>query len=194
MDGSMVSLLRNGVVPTRAGGYRMQRTRRAPWEDVEADIVERRRGVPWFAQKAVENLTAIALEAHPSSRGTVRLTGPHPQNPLDIQKMHFQAAGGAADVQALVDYGLTRFQNLEENSLIDEEEFPGSILTLYSITTSVCGAWIGSGLLTLSFWPKVPGYFAAMPMYMMSEKAADTITNNRRRSYSFARVIVNIQL
>ncbi|KAG6861517.1 hypothetical protein C0995_015627 [Termitomyces sp. Mi166 len=46
-------------------------------------------------------LTAVILKGHPSSKGTVKLTGSHPQDPLDIQKLHFQADGGNNDVAAL---------------------------------------------------------------------------------------------
>ncbi|KAF8188445.1 hypothetical protein K438DRAFT_1972148 [Mycena galopus ATCC 62051] len=46
-------------------------------------------------------LTAIVLLAHPSSRGTVKLTGNHPQDLLQIEKNHFEAPGGQADIAAL---------------------------------------------------------------------------------------------
>ncbi|KAJ7140322.1 hypothetical protein C8R43DRAFT_1109628 [Mycena crocata] len=84
-----------------------------------------------FPQQAVDNpngLTAIVLKAHPSSRGFVRLTGAHPQDPLDIEKMHFEAEEGPEDMEALVD-GITRIRALVENSLIAafivEEDLPG---------------------------------------------------------------------
>jgi choline dehydrogenase len=46
-------------------------------------------------------LTAIVLLAHPSSRGVVRLTGNHPQDPVRIEKNHFEAAGGRQDIISL---------------------------------------------------------------------------------------------
>ncbi|KAJ7811012.1 glucose-methanol-choline oxidoreductase, partial [Mycena olivaceomarginata] len=46
-------------------------------------------------------LTAIVLKAHPSSRGVVRLTGSHPQDPLRIEKRHFEAPGGPADITSM---------------------------------------------------------------------------------------------
>lgn len=89
-----------------------------------------------FSQEVVDNpdgFTAIVLKAHPSSRGFVRLTGSHPQDPLDIQKMHFEAEQGPDDVQALVD-GLMRIRTLVETSpmaaFVDEEVFPGTNASL----------------------------------------------------------------
>ncbi|KAJ6479000.1 hypothetical protein C8R45DRAFT_1006433 [Mycena sanguinolenta] len=46
-------------------------------------------------------LTAIVLLSHPSSRGTVKLTGNHPQDPLKIEKHHFEAADGQDDIAAI---------------------------------------------------------------------------------------------
>ncbi|KAJ7111938.1 glucose-methanol-choline oxidoreductase, partial [Mycena epipterygia] len=43
-------------------------------------------------------ITAVVLKAHPSSRGVVRLTGSHPQDPLYIEKRHFEAPRGRADM------------------------------------------------------------------------------------------------
>ncbi|KAJ7447064.1 alcohol oxidase [Mycena galericulata] len=57
-----------------------------------------------FADELAEihnGLTAVVLKAHPSSRGVVRLTGNHPQDPLNIQKHHFEAADGPQDIAAL---------------------------------------------------------------------------------------------
>ena len=74
-------------------------------------------------------LTAIALRARPSSRGAVRLTGAHPQDSLSIDKQHFQAAGGLADVAALRD-GVKRARSIVETSImavaVDREIFPGA--------------------------------------------------------------------
>ncbi|KAJ7859302.1 hypothetical protein B0H14DRAFT_3630110 [Mycena olivaceomarginata] len=57
-----------------------------------------------FAQQIADThnaLTAIVLKAHPSSRGVVRLTGSHPQDPLRIEKRHFEAPGGPADITSM---------------------------------------------------------------------------------------------
>ncbi|KAF7328864.1 Choline dehydrogenase [Mycena venus] len=85
-----------------------------------------------FSQQIADNpngLTAIVLRAHPSSRGFVKLTGPHPQDPLNIAKMHFEADEGPEDLKALAD-GINRIRSLVKNSLIDdyvvEEALPGS--------------------------------------------------------------------
>ncbi|KAJ7118936.1 hypothetical protein C8R44DRAFT_789680 [Mycena epipterygia] len=161
-----------------------------------------------FAQQVVENpnaLTAVILKAHPSSRGFVRLTGSHPQDPLDIEKMHFEAAQGPEDIQALID-GITRVRALVEDSLIAafivEEEFPGkdANLTQHIFDRvfghhACCTNHIGTDddptavldnefrvygvdrlrVVDLSAWPNVPGYFVTTPTYMISEKAADVI-------------------
>lgn len=42
--------------------------------------------------------TAVMLKGHAASRGTVSLTGSHPQDVLDIQKNHFQTAESRKDV------------------------------------------------------------------------------------------------
>ncbi|KAI0031549.1 GMC oxidoreductase-domain-containing protein, partial [Vararia minispora EC-137] len=74
-------------------------------------------------------VTAVTLRARPSSRGTVRLTGPHPQDLLQIDKQHFQAPGGRTDVAALRD-GVKKARALVKDSLlavvIDREIFPGA--------------------------------------------------------------------
>jgi choline dehydrogenase len=46
-------------------------------------------------------LTAVVLKAHPSSRGIVHLTGSHPQDPLHIEKHHFEASGGHQDIVSI---------------------------------------------------------------------------------------------
>ncbi|KAJ7144933.1 hypothetical protein C8R43DRAFT_1237698 [Mycena crocata] len=164
-----------------------------------------------FSQEIVDNpnaLSAIVLKAHPSSRGFVRLTGSHPQDPLEIEKMHFEAEGGLEDVQALAD-GLKRIRTLVENSLISafivEEVSPGkgTNLTQYIFDRvfghhACCTNPIGTAIdpnavldnefrvhgvdrlrvVDLSSWPNVPGYFVTTPMYMISEKAADSIISD----------------
>lgn len=58
-----------------------------------------------FAQKLADThnaLTAVVLKAHPSSRGSVTLTGSDPQAPLHIEKRHFEAAGGQGDINSII--------------------------------------------------------------------------------------------
>ncbi|KAJ6500686.1 alcohol oxidase [Mycena sanguinolenta] len=161
-----------------------------------------------FSQEVVDHpngFTAIVLKAHPSSRGFVRLTGSHPQDILDIEKMHFEAEQGPEDMQALAD-GINRIRSLVENSAIKEfivqEAVPGSDanLTQYILDRvfghhACCTNPIGPStdpnavldndfrvhgvdqlrVVDLSSWPNVPGYFVTTPTYMISEKAADVI-------------------
>lgn len=86
-------------------------------------------------QQIAENhdaLTAVSLLAHASSKGTVRLTGSHPQDPLNIQKLRFQAPGGSADIAALREQ-IKRARDIINNSSITPfvkyEIFPGSDIT-----------------------------------------------------------------
>ncbi|KAF8882010.1 glucose-methanol-choline oxidoreductase, partial [Infundibulicybe gibba] len=73
-------------------------------------------------------VTAIALKAHPSSRGTVRLTGSHPQDRLDIQKQRFQAERGPQDVADMRE-AIKRARGIMANpavaAFVDQEVFPG---------------------------------------------------------------------
>jgi choline dehydrogenase len=73
-------------------------------------------------------VTAVVLKGHPSSRGTVRLTGSHPQDKLDIQKMHFQTPQGPQDVADLRE-GIKRARAIMSGPLVsihvDTEVFPG---------------------------------------------------------------------
>ncbi|KAG6915226.1 hypothetical protein DXG01_012645 [Tephrocybe rancida] len=86
------------------------------------------RGVPQEVADNPNALTAIILKGHPSSRGTVKLTGAHPQDKLDIQKLHFQASGASADIAALRE-GIKRARNLVESTpiglFVDTEIAPG---------------------------------------------------------------------
>ncbi|KAJ6561800.1 hypothetical protein B0H19DRAFT_1233669 [Mycena capillaripes] len=61
------------------------------------------RGFPDSLANVHNALTAVILKAHPSSRGTVRLTGNHPQDALQIEKHHFEAPGGQQDIAAIRD-------------------------------------------------------------------------------------------
>ncbi|KAJ7301387.1 GMC oxidoreductase-domain-containing protein [Mycena albidolilacea] len=48
-------------------------------------------------------IPGVALRGHASSRGVVQLTGSHPQDPLHIEKRHFEAPGGKEDIAALLE-------------------------------------------------------------------------------------------
>ncbi|KAG6916041.1 hypothetical protein DXG01_008665 [Tephrocybe rancida] len=86
------------------------------------------RGVPQQIADNHNALTAVVLKGHPTSKGTVKLTGPHPQDKLDIQKLHFQAPGGSADIAALRE-GIKRARSLVESTpiglFVDTEIAPG---------------------------------------------------------------------
>ncbi|KAI3605218.1 choline dehydrogenase [Moniliophthora roreri] len=73
-------------------------------------------------------VTAVNLKVRPSSRGTVRLTGSHPQDLLSINKMHFQAERGPQDVRDLRE-GVKKARKIMNSLLIkpfiQEEVFPG---------------------------------------------------------------------
>ncbi|KAJ7184484.1 putative choline dehydrogenase [Mycena filopes] len=168
---------------------------------------------PGFSQEIADNpdaLTAIVLKAHPSSRGFVRLTGSHPQDPLYIEKMHFEAEQGAEDVQALVD-GLERISALVEHSpialFVDQQVYPPKNANLtdhvfervfghHACCTNAIGTEDDSNavldsdfrvhkvrrlrVVDMSAWPNVPGYFVTTPTYMISEKAADALMSAAR--------------
>ncbi|KAK7047393.1 hypothetical protein VNI00_006624 [Paramarasmius palmivorus] len=71
-------------------------------------------------------VTAINLKVRPSSRGSVRLTGSHPQDLLSIDKMHFQNERGPQDVRDLreaVKRSRKIMNNLLTKPFIKEEVF-----------------------------------------------------------------------
>ncbi|KAJ3815181.1 alcohol oxidase [Lentinula aff. lateritia] len=73
-------------------------------------------------------VTAVHLKAHPSTRGTVQLTGSHPQDLLNIQKLHFQAENGPkdiADLREAIKRSRAVMQSLTILPFVDEEIFPG---------------------------------------------------------------------
>lgn len=87
-----------------------------------------------FAQDIADHhnsLTATVLRAHPSSAGTVRLTGSHPQDVLDIQKNHFQGEEGRKDVIDLREGIKTarRIVGQITDLYLGEEVFPGANAT-----------------------------------------------------------------
>ncbi|KAJ7096894.1 hypothetical protein C8R44DRAFT_812396 [Mycena epipterygia] len=83
-----------------------------------------------FAQELAEHknvLTSVVLKAHPSSRGSVSLTGSDPQDVLHIEKRHFEAAGGQSDINAVMTgiksaWGVV--ENGDLNVHVDERIFP----------------------------------------------------------------------
>ena len=87
------------------------------------------------AQQVADNhnaFSAIVLKGHPSSKGTVRLTGSHPQDFLDIQKLHFQAPDGPADIAALRE-GIKRARQIVTSTplalFVEREVSPGPNVT-----------------------------------------------------------------
>ncbi|KAG6876710.1 hypothetical protein C0992_012048 [Termitomyces sp. T32_za158] len=90
------------------------------------------RGVPQEVAEIHNGLTAVVLKGRPSTRGTVKLTGSHPQDPLNIQKLHFQEAGGPTDVAAIRE-AIKRARDLVALPPIDlfvmEEVAPGPNVT-----------------------------------------------------------------
>ncbi|KAL1752828.1 hypothetical protein FB107DRAFT_277338 [Schizophyllum commune] len=88
-----------------------------------------RRGVGDLIARTHNGLSAIALRACPSSRGTVSLTGSHPQDELRMFKNRFQGEGGKTDVAALRD-AVKRARSVVEGSphiapFVEMEVFPG---------------------------------------------------------------------
>ncbi|KAK6991904.1 choline dehydrogenase [Favolaschia claudopus] len=87
--------------------------------------------VPGFADEVAEihnALTAIALKAHASTRGVVQLTGNHPQDPLHIEKRHFEAGvSGKQDIAAIreaikVARGIVGHPNISQH--VEMQAFP----------------------------------------------------------------------
>ncbi|KAF5371724.1 hypothetical protein D9758_003404 [Tetrapyrgos nigripes] len=89
-----------------------------------------------FQQELIDrshnHATVINLKAHPSSKGSVRLTGAHPQDPLDIQKNRFQAEEGpqdVADLREAIKRSMAVMNNLLIEGFIEGLEFPESLDT-----------------------------------------------------------------
>ncbi|KAF9026863.1 alcohol oxidase [Hymenopellis radicata] len=153
-----------------------------------------------FSQALVDNpntVTAVHLKAHPSSKGTVRLTGSHPQDLLDIQKNHFQGEDGLRDVEDLrnaIKHSREVMKTLpvalHSDEAIDAHIY-NNIFGHHICCTNAMGTdddeyavldgdFRVRGVQNLrvvdaSSWPIVPGYFVTTPFYMASEKAADVI-------------------
>ncbi|THU87571.1 hypothetical protein K435DRAFT_681465 [Dendrothele bispora CBS 962.96] len=78
------------------------------------------------------HVTAVHLKAHPHSKGTVRLTGSHPQDLLDIQKNRFQSEEGLQDVRDLreaIKRSLQIMKNLLIVGFVEGLAFPESLDT-----------------------------------------------------------------
>ncbi|KAF8182979.1 GMC oxidoreductase-domain-containing protein [Mycena galopus ATCC 62051] len=74
----------------------------------------------------------INLKGLSSSKGYVRLTGPHPQDLLDINKLRFQAPGGQQDIIALregVKYWREVMKTPEVKQYVEKEVNPGANVT-----------------------------------------------------------------
>ncbi|KAK6996526.1 choline dehydrogenase [Favolaschia claudopus] len=161
-----------------------------------------------FVEELVEHrnaLTSIVLKAHPSSRGTVKLTGSHPQDLLKIEKRHFEASGGSDDVASIgaaiqVARDIVAHPNISQH--VEAQIFPDPsqdiadhVLEHVFGHHACCTAAIGSDndpnavldgnfkvrgvkdlrVVDISSWPNVPGWFVTTPTYMLAEKAADVI-------------------
>ncbi|KAJ7847116.1 GMC oxidoreductase-domain-containing protein [Mycena olivaceomarginata] len=154
-------------------------------------------------------ITGVALRGHASSRGVVQLTGSHPQDPLHIEKRHFEAPGGKEDIAALLEgfkvaqshmghpniSSQVEAQIFPTQALNTDEDIENHILETVFGHHACCTASMGpdddpnavldgdfkirgvKGLrvVDISSWAVVPGWFVAIPTYMLSEKAADVI-------------------
>ncbi|KAJ7270565.1 hypothetical protein C8J57DRAFT_1322068 [Mycena rebaudengoi] len=71
----------------------------------------------------------VNLKALASSKGYVHLTGSHPQDLLDINKLHFQAPGGQQDIASLRE-GVKRWRKVmntpKVRKFVEKEVLPGA--------------------------------------------------------------------
>ncbi|KAK6996807.1 choline dehydrogenase [Favolaschia claudopus] len=72
-------------------------------------------GLSVVAANTQNVVSVISLNGPSSSKGYVRLTGAHPQDLLDINKMRFQGPGGQADIVALRD-NIKRWRDVVNNN------------------------------------------------------------------------------
>ncbi|KAJ7814449.1 hypothetical protein B0H13DRAFT_1477848, partial [Mycena leptocephala] len=74
----------------------------------------------------------VNLKALGSSKGYVHLTGSHPQDLLDINKLRFQAPGRQQDIAALRE-GVKRWREVmnapEVQKFVEKEVLPGANIT-----------------------------------------------------------------
>ncbi|KAJ7025768.1 hypothetical protein C8F04DRAFT_1238986 [Mycena alexandri] len=85
------------------------------------------RGFPQQLADIHNGFTAVILKGNTATRGVVRLTGSHPQDPLQIEKRHFEATGGWDDIVAIreaikVVRGMVEHSNITMH--IDGQVFP----------------------------------------------------------------------
>ncbi|KAJ7710989.1 hypothetical protein B0H14DRAFT_2646052 [Mycena olivaceomarginata] len=85
-----------------------------------------------FVHDTPNFFTIVNLKALSSSKGYVRLTGSHPQDLLDINKLRFQAPGGQQDIVALRE-GVKRWREVmktpEVKQYVEKEVNPGANVT-----------------------------------------------------------------
>ncbi|KAJ7340778.1 hypothetical protein DFH08DRAFT_245159 [Mycena albidolilacea] len=156
-------------------------------------------------------LAAIVLKAHPSTRGVVKLTGNHPQDPLQIEKHHFEAPGGQEDIASIreaikVARSIVGHPNITQH--VEAQVFPypeqqiddhilehvfghhacctNPMGTANDLNAVLDGNFKVRGVenlrvVDISSWPNVPGWFVTTPTYMISEKAADVIIASAHR-------------
>jgi choline dehydrogenase len=76
--------------------------------------------------------TVVILKARASSKGYVRLTGSHPQDLLDLNKLRFQAPGGQqniADLRERVKQWREIMNAPEVQQHLEKEVLPGANVT-----------------------------------------------------------------
>ncbi|KAJ7253478.1 hypothetical protein C8J57DRAFT_1722378 [Mycena rebaudengoi] len=127
-------------------------------------------------------LTAIVLKAHPTSQGVVSLTGNHPQDPLRIEKRHFEAPGGQEDINTIVE----TIKAARGTQVQSDDEIKDHLLEHVFGHHACCTNAIGpdgdpDAVLDGDF--KVPGWFVTTPTYMMAEKAADVLIAAAKQRY-----------
>ncbi|KAJ7280596.1 hypothetical protein C8J57DRAFT_1464109 [Mycena rebaudengoi] len=132
----------------------------------------------------------VNLKALTSSKGYVRLTGSHPQDRLDINKLRFQAPGGQRDIAALRE-GVKRWREVmntpKVRKFVEKEVLPGvNVTSDEDLDNYVMEKVFGE--IHLGSWPEIPGYVPTSPTYVIAEKAAQVILRDAKRVFlPFAR-------
>ncbi|KAJ7340809.1 hypothetical protein DFH08DRAFT_1012999 [Mycena albidolilacea] len=133
-------------------------------------------------------LAAIVLKAHPSTRGVVKLTGNHPQDPLQIEKpikvarsivehpkitQHVEAQLFPGPDEEIDDHILEHMFGHHAccTNPMGTDDDPNAVLDGNFKVRRVNNLRV----VDISSWPNVPGWFVTTPTYMISEKAADVI-------------------
>ncbi|KAJ7253490.1 hypothetical protein C8J57DRAFT_1722385 [Mycena rebaudengoi] len=136
-------------------------------------------------------LSAVVLKAHPTSQGVVSLTGKHPQDPLRIEKRHFEAPGGQEDINTIVET-IKAARELRCSPMTSiKDHLLQHVFGHHACCTNAIGpdgdphAVLDGDfkvrgvenlrVVDMSSWPKVPGWFPTTPTYMIAEKAADVL-------------------